>query len=160
MECQPPLCSLLLDELISRPMCYRHEQHQPHVGDGRFGVEKRLQRKGKNDRCPPANSLSAYPCTPGQNRQRGERSGQSRRETRCEIVFTKDTITCSLSPIGEGRFIQTKLIIEARNDVIAAFGHLSRRLRETRFVTVDQRQAPRASDVKKDATKKQQRVID
>jgi hypothetical protein len=47
-----------------------------------------------------------------------------------------------------------------RNNTIAALDHLARRFGKARFVTVDQRQAPCASNVKKEAANKKQRVID
>ena len=46
------------------------------------------------------------------------------------------------------------------NNVIRAFNHFARCFRETWLVAVDEGQAPCADDVEKDATKKQQRVID
>ena len=46
-----------------------------------------------------------------------------------------------------------------RNDVIAALNHFPRRFRKARLVAIDQRNAPGADHMKKQASKKQQRVI-
>src|SRR5437870_2101682 len=80
-------------------------------------------------------------------------------EMRGEIVFTKNTIACYLRPVGEGRLIKSKLIIEVRHDVVSARDHLARSFGKPRLVAINQRQTPCAGDVKKDAGEKKQRVI-
>ena len=73
--------------------------------------------------------------------------------------FRQKPVAADLRPVGEGRFIETILIVEIRNDVIASLDHLARRFGKTRLVAIDQRQAPRADDVKGNAGNEQQRVI-
>jgi len=69
-------------------------------------------------------------------------------------------IAGDLRPVGEGRLIESKLIIEAGNDVVAAPDHFARSFGKTRLIPIDKGQAPCAKDVKDHAAKKQQRVID
>ena len=78
----------------------RDEQHQPHVRDGCFCVDKCLQRQSKNDRCPAAKLLPVEPHAPGEDHQRSERGRDRRWKTRREIVFTEDTIADGLGPLG------------------------------------------------------------
>src|SRR5438094_10366230 len=94
------------------------EQNEPHVSDSRLCVEKPLQRNGENDCRPPTHYGSADPRAPGEDRQRRECGRQSRWKARREIVLTKNTITYRLRPIGEGRLVETQLIIKAGDDVI------------------------------------------
>src|SRR5207237_9590174 len=85
------------------------------------------------------------------DRVRNECSSHGRRETGGEIVFTEAPVARHLRPIGEGRLVETELIVEVGNDVIAALDHFARCLCETRLVAVDQRQAPCPDHVKQDA---------
>jgi hypothetical protein len=106
-------------------MRQRDEQDKPHVGDGSFGMENRLQGKCENDCRAPAELLSTHARAPGKDRQCREGSGDCRWESRRKIVLTKDFVAGSLCPIGEGRLIEAKLIVKVRNDVIAALEHLA-----------------------------------
>src|SRR5207249_9177416 len=63
-----------------------------------------------------------------------------------------------LRPIGQGRLVETQLIVEVRDDIIAALDHLARCLRETWLVPIDQWQIPCADDVKKETAEKKCRV--
>src|SRR5205085_10605583 len=72
---------------------------------------------------------------------------------------SENSKACDLRPIGEGRFIETQLIVDMRDDVIAPLNHFPRCFSETRLVAVDQRNAPRSKDVKENASEKQQNVI-
>src|ERR1700720_2038377 len=96
------------------------EQDQPHIGDGCFGVQKRLQRKRENDRCPPPDFSPAKARTPGEDRQCHERGRDRRWKTGGKIILPEDFETSYLRPVGEGRLIETKMVVEIRNDVIAA----------------------------------------
>src|SRR6266568_7698341 len=118
-------------------MRQRYEQYEPHVSDSRLCVKECLQRNGEHDCCPPTHYGSADPRAPGEDGQCDERSSDSRWEARRKIVLAKNTITYRLCPIGEGRFVETQLIIKARDDVITALNHLARCFGETRFVAVD-----------------------
>ena len=64
----------------------------------------------------------------------------------------KTLVARDLRPIGEGRLIEAILVIEVRNDVIAALDHLARCFGETRFVAIDQRNNPSAGEVEEQAT--------
>src|ERR1700730_15221500 len=141
--------SWALNQLVSGPMRNRHEQYQPHICDCGFSVHKRLQRKRKNDCRPPANTIPIDPRSPGENRQCNERRRDCRWKTRGEIVLAEDCKTGDLRPIGEGWFVQAKLVIEMRDDVIASLNHFARSFGEARLIAVDQRQAPSAGEMKK-----------
>ncbi len=130
-----------------------HEQNQPHVGDGSFGVKKRLKRKREDNCCKPTNPFAADSGSPGEYRRRNEGSRHRRGKSRREIVFAEHSVARDLGPVGEGRFIKAKLIIEIRYGVVAALDHFPRRLREARFVAIHQRNAPRADDVENGAPK-------
>ena len=137
----------------------RHKKHEPHIGDRRFRVHECLQGKRKDYCCPPTELLSANARAPGKNRQCRERCCDCRWKSRCKIVFAKDFVACDLRPIGEGRLIETKLIVKVRNDVVASFYHLPRRFGKARLIAVDQRQSPSAGDVKQHGAGKQEGVI-
>ena len=135
-------------------------------------MEKRLQRKRKDNRGPPSKfasvnsrlrrrSLPRRPKAqgPGKDRHRGKRGRKSRGKTRCEIALAKNLVTGDLPPIGEGRLIEAEVIVEVRHDVVAAFDHLSRRFGEAWLVAIDQRQIPRPNQMEQDRTEEQQGVI-
>ena len=82
---------------------------------------------------------------------RNQRSRDRRRKSRRKIVFAKHAIAQCLKPVSKRRFIEAVLIVEIRNDVIATLNHLPRRFGESRLISIDQRQAPRAREMKKHA---------
>jgi hypothetical protein len=51
------------------------------------------------------------------------------------------------------------MVVKVGNDVISALDHLARCFRETRLVTIDQRQAPGSGQVKKNRAEKQKNRI-
>ena len=51
------------------------------------------------------------------------------------------------------------MVIEIRNDVVAALQHFARSFGETRLVAIDQRQGPGASEVKEQAGEKNENEI-
>ena len=88
-------------------------------------MDKGLQRQGKNNRCPPANFLAAYAYTPRENQQSCQRRRDRGREACREIILAKDAVAHCLRPIGEGRLVQAKVVIEVGNDIVAALNHLA-----------------------------------
>jgi hypothetical protein len=82
------------------------------------------------------------------------------RKASSEIVFAENVIARDLCPVGEGRLIESKLIIEVGNDIVAVLDHFARSFGKAWLIAIDQRQAPCAKDMKNHAAKKQQRVID
>src|SRR5439155_11832238 len=112
-------------QFVTAPVCKRDKKHQPHIGNGGFRVEKRLQLKCKNDGSPPAYSISANPRSPGEDRQSHEGSGDGGWKTRSEIVLAKNLVTGNLPPISKWRLVQPQLIIEIRHDVVAALDHFA-----------------------------------
>ena len=63
-------------------------------------------------------------------------------------------IAHDLCPVGEGRLIESKLIIEVGNDVVPALDHFARSFCKARLIPIDKGQAPCAKDVKNHAAKK------
>jgi hypothetical protein len=87
-------------------------------------------------------------------------SPPSRRpQTKSDMAVSAAAIAGDLRPVGEGRLIESKLIIEVGNDVVPALDHFARSFGKARFIPIDQRQAPCARDVKKNAGEKQYRVF-
>ena len=136
-----------------------HEQHEPHVGNGGFRVNEGLQRKRKDNCSPPPELFSSRSATPCEDQYGGECRCYCRREASSEIVFAENVIAGDLCPVGEGRLIESKLIIEVGNDVVAALDHFARSFGKARLIPIDQRQAPCAKDVKQNAGEKQYRVF-
>src|SRR2546429_3443127 len=117
-------------------------------------MQKSLQRQCEDNRRPPSKSGPTDSTAPAKDHDSDQRSCDGRWKARAEIALTEDSVACHLRPIGERGFVQPQPIIEVGNDVICALDHLSRCFRETRLVTIDQRQAPCAGQMKKDAAKK------
>ena len=148
-----------LKEFESSPTRQSHEQHKPHVGDGGFRMNECLERKREYNCCPPPDPFSSDSPAPGENYQGGECRCYDRRKPSGEIIFAKYAIASDLCPIGKRRLIESKLIIEVRNDVVAALDHFARSFGKARLIPIDQGQAPCAKDVKKYAGQKQYRVF-
>src|SRR2546421_8900201 len=113
-------------EFISAPMRNRHEQHEPYVRNRGFRMHKRLQRECENNCRPPSNLFATDPIAPGEDRQHHQRRSDRRWKTRGEIILSENLKADDLRPIGEGRFVEPKLIVKMRNDVITALDHLAR----------------------------------
>src|SRR2546423_10762325 len=105
-----------LEEFPPSPMCDRNEQDQPHVCYRGFSVNEGLQRKSENYCCPPSDFLIPQLLSPRQQNNGNQRRGDCGRETRGKIIFAKNTITHDLKPVGQWRFIESKLIVEIGND--------------------------------------------
>src|SRR5712691_3696443 len=116
-----------------------HEQHQPHVCDRGFRMNESLEREREYDRRPPTDAISPDPRAPGEYRQCGERGSYGRWKTRREIVFAEDFVAGDLRPVRKGGFVEAEVIVEVRNDVIAALDHLACRFGEARLVPIDER---------------------
>ena len=149
----------MAQKFIACPMRQCDEQNEPHVSHGGFRVEKCLQREGENDCRPPSDSGCADARTPGEDGQRSQGGGDCRWKSGREIVLSKNLVTGDLCPIGEGRFVETEVIVEIGNDIIAAFNHLARCFSKARFVAIDQRQIPCAGDVKENAADEQECIL-
>ena len=80
-------------------------------------------------------------------------------KARREIVLAEDAIAERLTPVSKRRLVEAILIVEKRNDVIAALQHLARRFGKTRLIAIDQRKAPRAGEMKKQAGEKEEGEI-
>src|SRR6266404_1442085 len=143
-------------QFVPAPMRKSDKQHQRHVRDGGFRMPESLERECEYDRCPPTDAISSDARAPGEDRQCGERGSDGRWKTCREIVFPKDFVARDLRPVGEGRFVEAEVIVEIRNDVIAALNHFARRFGEARLVPIDERKTPCAGDVKEHAAKKQE----
>src|SRR4051794_38768288 len=117
-------------------------------------MDECLQAKREHDGGPPADGLVRHSPPPCEEQRRNKCSSYRGWKTRGKIVLAEDAITRSLKPIGERRFVEAILIIEIGNDVIVALNHFPRGLRETRFVAIDQRQAPCAGEVEKETAAK------
>ena len=119
-----------------------------------------LEGKRKDNCSPPPELFSSDSPTPEQDKYGGECCSYGRRKTSGEIVLAENVIAGDLCPLGEGRLIESKLIIEVRNDVVPAFDHFARSFGKARLIPINQRQAPCAKDMENYAAEKQQRVID
>ena len=148
-----------LKQFVSSPIRQGHEQHEPHVGDGGFRVHEGLERKRKDNCSPPPELFSSHSATPGEDQYGGECRCNCRRKASGEIVFAENVIAGDLCPVGEGRLIESKLIIEVGNDVVLAFDHFARSFGKARLIPIDQRQAPCPENVKQNAGEKQYRVF-
>ena len=140
-------------------MRQRDKQHQAHIRHRRFPVNERLQGKGENYRRPPAGALVAHSLAPCEEKQRDQRRRDSRRKPRGEIVLAKESIARDLRPVSQWRFIESELVVEVRNNVVSAFAHFPCCFGETRLVPINQRQTPRARDVKQQAPQEENNVI-
>src|SRR5262249_60729885 len=94
------------EQFEAAPMGSTYKQRQPHIGNGSFRMDERLQTKCEYDRCPPSNALSANPQSPEGNRYCEQRSRNRRGETRGEIVFAKNAVARDQRQIGEGRLVE------------------------------------------------------
>ena len=148
----------MAQKFIACPMRQCDEQNDPHVSHGGLRVEKCLQRERENDCRPPSDSGWADARTPGKDGQRSQGCGDCRRKSGREIVLSKNLVTGDLCPIGEGRFVETEMIVEIGNDIIAALSHLARCFCKARLVAIDQRQTPCSGDVEENAAHEQERV--
>ena len=137
----------------------RHEQRQPHVRDRGFRMHERLQAKRENDRCPPAGTFAFQAPAPSQKQDCGQRGCDGRWKARRKIVLAENAVAQRLTPVRKRRLIEAILIVEKRNDVIAALQHLARCLGKARLIAIDQRQAPRAREMKKQAAEKEESEI-
>ena len=88
-------------------------------------MDEGLQTKRENYRCLPAHALAADAKAERGDRQCDECSSHCRREARREIVLAKDAVAHRLCPVGEGRLVQARLVIEVGNDIVAALDHLA-----------------------------------
>ena len=143
-----------MDQLISSPVRQRHKQHKPHIGNSGFRVNKGLERKREDNCSPPSEFFSFQTAAPGEDYYGSERRCYCRRKTSGEIIFAENVIARELRPVGQGRLIEPKLIIEVGNDVVAALDHFARSFGKTRLIPIDKRQAPCAKDVKNYAGEK------
>ena len=85
-------------------------------------MQKSLQRQCEDNRRPPSKSGPTDSTAPAKDHDSDQRSCDGRWKARAEIALTEDSVACHLRPIGERGFIETKLIVEVREDVIAALG--------------------------------------
>jgi hypothetical protein len=113
------------------------EQYEPHICDSGLRVEECLQRKCKDDGGPTAHAIPANARPPGKDRQGYKRGCDCRWETCRKIIFTEQAITGGLSPISEGRLVQAEVIVEVRNNVVAALNHLAGCFGKARLIAVD-----------------------
>src|ERR1051325_6954409 len=102
-----------------------YEQRQPHIGYRGLRMDERLQTKRENNCRTPADAFTANPQPTHRDRYREERGRHGRREARRKIVLAKDTVARRLCPVGEGRLVQARLVIEVGDDIVAALDHLS-----------------------------------
>ena len=117
-------------------------------------MNERLERKREDNCSPPPELFSSHSATPGEDQYGGERRCYCRREASSEIVFAENVIAGDLCPVGEGRLIESKLIVEEGNDVVVALDHFARSFGKARLIPIDKRQAPCAKDVEQYAAKK------
>ena len=88
-------------------------------------MDEGLQTKRENNCCTPANAFTANPQSAHRDRYREERGRHGRWEARCKIILAKDAVADCLRPVGEGRFVEARLIIEVGNNIVAALDHLA-----------------------------------
>src|SRR5947207_4874667 len=127
----------------------RHEEDQPHVGNGSFRVNEDLKAQRENNRSPPADALAAGPASPAVKQHCRQRSCDRRRKARREIVLAEDGIARDLRPINEGRLIEAILVVEKRDNVIASLAHFAGSFGKTGLVAIDERNDPGPGDMEK-----------
>src|SRR5256885_16060085 len=125
----------------------RDEEDQPHIGDSRLPVDENLEAKREGNGGPPARAFAANPASPSEKQPRRQRRRNGRGKPGREIVFAKNRVAGDLGPINEGRFIETILVVEERDDVIAALAHLAGGFRKTRLDPYNKRNDLRSGDL-------------